>query len=94
MTEAETLILKTIDNVHERINDIHNRIDDLTKGFIAVEVKVTELVGNGQPGKIRQMEEDIAAHSKFMWILLGLLSAGSLSEFVAHGSHLLKMLFE
>jgi len=94
MTEVENLILLKIDDVHKRVNEMHNRIDDLTKISTALEVKVTELVGNGQPGKIRQMEEDIAAHSKFMWILLGVFGAGSLSELVAHGGHLLKMLFE
>jgi len=94
MTEVENLILLKIDDVHKRVNEMHNRIDDLTKLSTALEVKVTELVGNGQPGNIRQMEEDIAAHSKFTWILLGLRGAGSLSEFGAHGGHLLKMLFE
>ncbi len=94
MTEAETLILKKIDSVHERINDMQIRTEQLAKSFAALEVQVTELMGNGQPGKIRQMEESIAAHSKFMWILLGLLGASSLSELAAHGGQLLKMLFE
>lgn len=94
MTEAEKLILQKIDDVHGRIDDMHNRMDDLAKSSTALEVKVTELMGNGQPGRIRQMEEDIAAHSKFMWILLGLLGASSLSELAAHGGQLLKMFFE
>ncbi len=83
-----------IDDVHKRINDVHGRMDELTRSSTALGVKVAELVGNGQPGKIRQMEKDIEAHSKFMWILFGLLGAGSLSELAAHGSQLLKLVFK
>jgi hypothetical protein len=67
--------------------------EELAKSSAALEVQVTELMGNGQPGKIRRMEEEIAAHNKFMWILLGLLGASSLGELAAHGRELLKMLF-
>jgi hypothetical protein len=94
MTEAETLILKKIDSVYEHIDDMRVRIEELAKSSTALEVQVTELMGNGQPGKIRQMEEAIAGHSKFMWILLGLLGASSLSELAAHGGQLLKIVFK
>jgi hypothetical protein len=94
ITEAEALILKKIDSVHERIDDMQIRMEELAKTSAALEIQVTELVGNGQPGKIRQMEEDIAAHSKFMWVLLGLLGASSLSELAAHGGELLRALFQ
>ena len=94
MTEAETLILKKIDSVYERIDDMQVRIEELTKSSTALEVQVTELMGNGQPGRIRQMEEAIAAQSKFMWILLGLLGASGLSELAAHGGQLLKIVFK
>ena len=94
MTEAETLIIQKIDDVHKRINDMHGRMEEITKSSTALEVKVTELMGNGQPGKIRRMEENIEAHNKFMWILFGLLGAGSVSEIAAHGGQLLKLLFK
>jgi hypothetical protein len=93
LTEIESLIVRKIDDVHARINDMHIRMEELAKSAAALEVQVTELVGNGQPGKIRRMEEEIAAHSKFMWILLGLLGASSLSELATHGGELFKMLF-
>lgn len=94
MTDAEALILEKIDHVHKRIDDVHVHISELSRNSAALEVKVTELMGNGQPGKIRRIEENIEAHNKFMWTLFGLLGAGSLGEMAAHGSQLLKLLFK
>ena len=94
MTDAEAIIVERLDHVHQRIDDIHLRISELSKSSAALEVKVTSLMGNGQPGKIRRIEENIEAHNKFMWVLFGLLGAGSVGEMAAHGNQLLKLLFK
>ena len=94
MTDAEARILERLDHVHKRIDDVHAHIGELSRNSAALEVKVTELMGNGQPGKIRRIEENVEAHNKFMWILFGLLGAGSLGELAAHGNQLLKLIFK
>ena len=37
----------------------------------ALEVQMKELVGNGQPGRIQKIEDEMKVHSKLLWVGIG-----------------------
>lgn len=41
----------------------------------ALETSVTSLIGNGQPGRINKLEEDVSGLQRWRWILAGAYTA-------------------
>ena len=41
----------------------------------ALEVQMKDLIGNGQPGRVGRLEEEVKSHSKLLWLGMGGLYA-------------------
>lgn len=41
----------------------------------ALEVQMKELIGNGQPGRVTKVEDQVKANSRLLWIGMGVLWA-------------------
>lgn len=48
---------------------------DLGSRLATLEVQMKSLVGNGQPGRIAEMEKRLVSHERLLWIGMGVLMA-------------------
>jgi hypothetical protein len=47
--------------------------------LVRLETLLTELAGNGQPGRIRRIEDKLRLHDRFLWMAMG---AGLLADWL------------
>lgn len=70
---------RAFDRVHERIDDVHrdviDRIGSIQEESTETRTKVELLVGNGRPGKVNEIEEQIGELNEFKNKALGYLAA-------------------
>lgn len=52
----------------------HNNADYGSR-IATLEIQMKGLVGNGQPGKIAEMEKRLLSHERLLWIGMGVLMA-------------------
>ncbi len=49
-----------------------------------LERQMQDLMGNGQPGRIRELENTVNGHNKLIWIASGVLVAGQVLLVLLH----------
>lgn len=56
-------------------SDVSEKLDDHAQRLTAVETKLEPILGNGRPGVISQMQEDIGDLKKSKYYFIGALAA-------------------
>lgn len=56
----------------------------------ALEIKMDDLTGNGQPGRMKLAEDNIKELEKFMWRVLGALGCLTVLTGAIEGLHVLR----
>jgi len=61
---------------------------DIAGRLSKLETQMTTVLGNGRPGKLRQIEDDIETFKEWKWSLVG--AAGAISVIVSIGAWILE----
>jgi hypothetical protein len=76
MSEANNEIQQVIlQELRSFRSDVSTKLDDHVQRLTAVETKLEPLLGNGQPGLITKMQDDIGELKKFRYYFVGALMA-------------------
>jgi hypothetical protein len=46
-----------------------------------------DLIGNGRPGRVDELEKIVLAHQKLIWMGMGVIIAFQIAGFVLHFTH-------
>lgn len=70
---------KAFERVHDRIGEVHqdvsDKIDEVSKELTETRTKLSFLIGNGQPGEIQHMKDDIGELKDFRSSAKGYIAA-------------------
>jgi hypothetical protein len=62
------------DRNYNLLKEMDGKLDRVVSAVDAHEVKITDLWGNGRPGRVTKLEEEVEGHGKKFYLAAGILT--------------------